>query len=160
MAAVSPRRFTFRSPNEGRDLAATLSQSCAMPEQVAFGLNELLLNAVEHGNLEISYAMKTELVLGGTWAAEIERRLELAPYRSRQVVVDVDTAGDEIVFTITDEGAGFAWERYLELAADRATDPHGRGIALSALMAFSSLTYKGRGNEVVCKAPVAEAPPA
>ena len=159
MAAVSPRRFTFRSPNEGRDLAATLSQSCAMPEQVAFGLNELLLNAVEHGNLEISYAEKTKLVIAGTWAAEVQRRLELAEYRARRVVVDVDAVGDQVVFTIKDEGPGFAWEGYLELAAERATDPHGRGIALSMLMAFSSVTYQGRGNEVVCTAALAAAPP-
>ena len=124
-----------------------------MPDQVAFGLNELLLNAVEHGNLEITYSQKTELVLAGTWVSEIERRLELVEYRNRQVVVEVETAGDQVVFTIKDEGHGFAWEPYRELAAERAKDPHGRGIALSALMAFSSLTYRGCGNEVVCTAP-------
>ena len=148
-------RFTFRTPDEGRNLVHSLSPACAMPEQVAFGLNELLLNAVEHGNLEITYSQKTALVLAGTWASEIERRLDLVEYRDRQVVVDVEAVGGEVAFTIKDEGHGFAWEPYLELAAARAADPHGRGIALSALMAFSSLTYRGCGNEVVCTAPQA-----
>jgi len=156
---VTRGQFLFQSADEGQELALALSVGCARPEQVAFGLNELLLNAVEHGNLEISYAEKTKLVIAGTWAAEVQRRLELAEYRARRVVVDVDAVGDQVVFTIKDEGPGFAWEGYLELAAERATDPHGRGIALSMLMAFSSVTYQGRGNEVVCTAALAAAPP-
>ncbi len=148
-------RFTFRSADEGRDLAHVLAEVCAMPEQVSFGLNEMMMNAVEHGNLEITYEQKTALVRAGTWSAEIERRLATEPYRDRCVVVELARSGNEAVFTIRDEGKGFDWTGYLSLTAKRAADPHGRGIALSAMMSFSSLTYLGCGNVVVCKAPLA-----
>jgi len=33
-----------------------------------------LINAVEHGNLQIGYELKTQLVAEGRWREEIERR--------------------------------------------------------------------------------------
>ena len=67
------------------------------------------------------------------------------PQRSIQKL----TEGEELRFTIRDEGAGFDWTGYLDFDPERALDPNGRGIAMSRLMSFSALDYRGKGNEVV-----------
>ena len=60
--------------------------------------------------------------------------------------------GNEIEFTISDEGAGFDWLPYLQLDPDRAFDLNGRGIAMANMLGFSSLEYQGAGNIVVARA--------
>jgi hypothetical protein len=47
------------------------------PRSAVYGLNELLINAVEHGNLGITYDEKIKLVVEGRLESEIERRLAL-----------------------------------------------------------------------------------
>jgi hypothetical protein len=47
---------------------------------------------------------------------------------------------------IYDEGHGFPWQNFLELSAERACDPNGRGIALARMMSFSQISYEGCGN--------------
>ena len=50
---------------------------------------------------------------------------------------------------ISDCGAGFEYKNYLEMSPERAFDPNGRGIAMSRMMSFDTLEYKGKGNQVV-----------
>ena len=56
---------------------------------------------------------------------------------------------EEVVFTITDEGAGFDASHYLEFDPERAFDPNGRGIAMAGKLAFSRIEYRRCGNQVV-----------
>ncbi len=144
-------RFRFRTLGEARNLAAFVANRCAEPERIVPGLSELLVNAVEHGNLGISYAEKTALVLAGTWEAEVERRLALHEQQDRFADVHVRTVRGELVITITDRGQGFDCSQYLEMSPERATDPNGRGIALARLLSFQNLEYLGAGNEVRCR---------
>ena len=117
------------------------------------GLQELLLNAVEHGNLGIRYEEKTQLVLEDRWKNEVERRLELPQYRERQASVTYakNTRTLTLTLTIRDQGAGFDWRKYLEFDTKRAFDPNGRGIAMARMMGFDSMEYQGNGNQVVVK---------
>ncbi len=141
--------FAFSTPEQAQSLATLLSAACPAPEQAALGLWEMLLNAVEHGNLEISYAEKTRYLEEGRMEAEIHRRLAEEPYRSRRVVAEIRRSGQELEISITDEGPGFDWQAYLELDPTRAFHSHGRGIAMAKRLSFSSLEYRGRGNQVV-----------
>jgi CheY-like chemotaxis protein len=157
MGRLERARFSFRTLDEAWNLAHFLAGPGAYPEPLAFGLNELMVNAVEHGNLEITYEQKGELLLHGCWSDEVERRLGLPEYRHRRAVIEVESTTEGQTFTVRDQGKGFAWQDYLELAPERATHPHGRGIALSTRLSFSSLVYQGVGNVVVCT-PYIEAP--
>lgn len=141
--------FRCRTLTEARDLAQGLARGFPDPERVVLGLQELLLNAVEHGNLAISYDDKTRLMVEGQWINEVERRIELSEYRDRSVTATFqrDTAG--IALTIQDQGAGFDWRKYLDFDPQRAFDPHGRGIAMSRMLSFDTLEYQGNGNRVV-----------
>lgn len=140
--------FRFRQVDEARALSSLLAKSCARPAQVVTGLWELLLNAVEHGNLDISYAEKSELLASDALRTEIALRLEDPAYAQRVVEVDVAHEAEEIVFTIRDQGRGFDPARYLDFEPERATHAHGRGIAMARGLSFTRLDYLGAGNIV------------
>ena len=139
--------FTFRTLDDARQIAVGLSYLCNSPETCSPGIAELLINAVEHGNLGITYAEKSELMRSGTWQDEIERRLKVQPWSSRQAQVSFHRQDDKIKLTISDEGAGFDWNPYLEFDPNRVFDLHGRGIAMTKLMGYS-VEYQGNGNTV------------
>ena len=113
------------------------------------GLSELLINAIEHGNLGISYAHKNLLKREGSWEAEITRRLSLPEYSGKKATVHFQRRNGLITFTITDQGQGFDWKKYLDFDPERAFDPNGRGIAMAGKIAFSRIEYQGTGNQVI-----------
>ena len=141
--------FRFSNLDDGRLLANFFAKACPAPERVVMGLQELLVNAVEHGNLDIRYQEKTKLVVEGGWLTEVERRLALPEYRDKWVGVLFERSREEIRFTISDQGNGFDWQRYLDFDPERAFDPHGRGIAMARHISFDRLEYQGNGNTVV-----------
>jgi hypothetical protein len=108
-----------------------------------------MVNAVEHGNLGVSYQEKSLLKWDGDWEAEIHRRLALPQFRDRFATIRLERTPESVVFTISDQGNGFEWHKFLIFDPDRAFDPNGRGIAMARMMSFSSLEYQGCGNVVV-----------
>ncbi len=77
MGLMEQSRFRFRTLEEARNLAFLIANCFPEPEAAVYGLNEMLINAVEHGNLGITYGEKTQLILEGRLRKEIERRLAL-----------------------------------------------------------------------------------
>ena len=75
-------------------------------------------------------------------------RLLQPAYRERRAHLTITAQPDAWVFTVEDEGSGFDWRKYLELAPERAFAPNGRGIALARQLAFHQLDYLGNGNRV------------
>ncbi|MQX37581.1 SpoIIE family protein phosphatase [Roseospira navarrensis] len=142
-------RFRFRTLAEAGDMAVALAATMPDPRRQVIGLSELMTNAVEHGNLGITYAEKSELLARKALEAEVAARLDDPAYRDRMVEVLFENRPDRIVLTITDEGEGFDWRRFLEMDAQRVFDAHGRGIALARSISFDTVEYRGRGNEVV-----------
>ena len=145
---MSEGKFTFRSLDEAREVATMLSSICPDPQRVVIGLSELLINAVEHGNLEISYDEKGKLKENGNWQEEVEKRLQMPEYASRSVSVEMEKNDSFVYFHISDDGEGFDFNSYLEMDPDRAFDNHGRGIAMSRMLSFDSLEYIDKGNQV------------
>lgn len=143
--------FSFRTQSEARDLAALVAHAAPDPTRVVLGLTELMLNAVEHGNLAITYEEKSRLIAADALTDEVEKRLTDGPYSGRAARLFLTRSNDEVEFVVQDEGKGFNWQPFLEMAPDRAFDTHGRGIAMSRLLSFDHIEYRGRGNEVVCR---------
>jgi CheY-like chemotaxis protein len=146
---LASAEYHFSTLDDIARLVPVLACLCPSPDTVAPGLSDLMVNAVEHGNLGISYKEKALLKWEGNWEGEIERRLGLPQYRDRFGTVRYQRLEDRIVFTITDQGEGFDWKRYLTFDPERAFDPNGRGIAMARMLSFSSLEYLGRGNVAV-----------
>lgn len=149
LGLLSQAEFRFATLGEAHSLVSLLAALCPEPERVTMGLSELLVNAIEHGNLGITYAEKSRLNCAGGWLEEVERRLLQPEYRQRTAKVSFQRADDEIRFTITDQGQGFVWRDYLQIDPARAFDANGRGIAMAKLISFSKLEYQGCGNQVI-----------
>ena len=114
-------------------------------------LQELLFNAIEHGNLEIVYQEKQEALAEGHYEQLLGRRLAQARLKDRRVRIHVaqDKEAKSLVYRITDEGKGFKWRSLLSRSQEvcESEDVNGRGIFLARSF-FSSLAYNDRGNEV------------
>lgn len=149
-------QFEIRTLAEARTLAAHLSQYFPQPQRVLLGIVEMLVNAVEHGNLGVNYEEKSALLHNAGWEAEINRRLELPEYRNRRVHIDLQKKSECIALTIRDEGAGFDWRPFLDIAPERVFDLHGRGIAMSRMTSFDTVEFRGCGNEVELRVNTAE----
>lgn len=145
---LSSAEFRFRTLSDARDLATVLANVTPDPERTVLGLSELMLNAVEHGNLGISYHEKSLLIRNNSFTDEVDRRLSDPTFANKQVVVHFKREPDALHFVITDQGNGFEWQRYLEFSPDRAFDLHGRGIAMANKLSFDHIQYIGCGNTV------------
>lgn len=148
LAPQASTTFELRNLNEADQLASMLANSCPDPGKVISGISELLINAIEHGNLHIGYAEKSDLKKKGKWREEIEHRLRQDEFRDKTASVKYNKHGKTITITITDQGKGFDWQQYLEFNPDRAFDCNGRGIAMANMLSFDELKYNDTGNEV------------
>lgn len=108
--------------------------------------NELLTNAVEHGNLGISYVEKTNwLAEGGDMINLILQKAKDPKYADRKIRIAYSIGKTTSKFIIKDDGDGFNWKT---LSSNVSNDEcHGRGISLSKEM-VKTLEYNEKGNEV------------
>jgi DNA-binding response OmpR family regulator len=116
--------------------------------ELSLALRELVLNAVEHGNLELTYEEKTHALETGTLDALLAERARTPPYRDRVVTVQVERRERRLSITIGDQGRGFDWKKLPD-----PNDPmnllaaHGRGVLLARL-SVDSLSYSEPGDQV------------
>ncbi|MBI3004132.1 MAG: response regulator [Ignavibacteriales bacterium] len=143
--------FRVRTLGEAEYLASRLANATPSPNNV-LGISEMLINAIEHGNLGISYADKTALVTNGTWRADVDRRLKLPENVSKYVRVTLNRNTTKLTLLIEDQGSGFDWQKYLNLDEIRVFDNHGRGIAISR--EYLELQFFPPGNKVLITIPL------
>lgn len=141
--------FTFKTLNEAESLACFIANCYPNPKRVVSGLAELLVNAVEHGNLAISYDEKSLLIKENKWLEEIHKRQELPEFQQKNVDVLLENQEKGITITITDQGKGFNWHKYLQIDPARAKDNHGRGIAQANATSFDRLIFNETGNQAI-----------
>ncbi|MDP2869271.1 MAG: response regulator, partial [Methyloversatilis sp.] len=148
MCALTRAEFEFATLQQATELSTLASLAAPQPENIVMGLSELLINAVEHGNLGITYAEKSRLRMEDRWQEEVERRLQLPQNAGKRARLTVERSATEVRFTVSDEGRGFDYTRYLDFDPERAFDPNGRGIAMARQLSFTRLDYIGSGNVV------------
>lgn len=141
-------QFDFRTLKEARNLGTFVAKAFPEPEKSVLGLTELLVNAVEHGNLGITYHDKSELTEQGQWEQEVERRLQLDEYRNKKASLKIEQNEQGIRALISDQGLGFDWQPYLDIDLSRIFDTHGRGIAMARGLSFDQVEFLGNGNQV------------
>lgn len=115
-------------------------------------LSEFLNNALEHGNLEISYAEKTAYMEEhGDIVTLIDQKRSEEKYKDRKITLSYFITRHHSTFSITDDGDGFDWRKYLEGKEEAQTDElHGRGINLSKDM-IQQIAYNDKGNQVTLR---------
>ena len=116
MGLMEQSRFHFRTLEEARNIAFLVANCFPEPEAAVYGLNEMLINAVEHGNLGITYAEKTQFILEGRHFEEIDRRLALPCNRNKWAYLSFEADENALHVLIKDQGAGFDWRPYLDIS--------------------------------------------
>ena len=139
-------RFLFRTLDDVLDLSQLVAGLCPDPAAVEIGLSELMLNAVEHGNLGIGFERKGHLMNAGTWRQELERLLRLPENLVRFGYLDVELRGDGVRFKVLDQGSGFDPQPYMNFNPERSVALHGRGIAIARMLAFPDLHFREEGS--------------
>jgi CheY-like chemotaxis protein len=148
---VERMQLSFSTLDDVRTVSFFLASCFPDPNSAMLGITELMLNAVEHGNLGITYAEKSELMHVGGWQDEVGRRLLLPENIAKRARVSFERDVSGLTLTIEDMGAGFNWDPFTEFDINRAGDSHGRGIAMSRMISFDDVTYTAPGNKVICR---------
>ncbi|MCB1166340.1 MAG: ATP-binding protein [Leptospiraceae bacterium] len=121
-----------------------------MQMTVRTSLREIIINAIEHGNLEITFDEKTAALEEGSYLALIEQRRNDERYKKRKVQIEYAIDSDRVAFRITDEGKGFDHRKMLqtdERELNAQYMAHGRGIMMT-VSAFDIVRYNEKGNRV------------
>ncbi len=120
-------------------------------------LIELIVNAVEHGSLEIFYQEKHEALAKDQYETLIQQRRQDPRFANRRVIIRAcyDKTARVLRYTVTDEGKGFRWKSFVTRADEPcdSRDANGRGVFLARAF-FPDVTYNERGNEVTFSVPL------
>ena len=115
-------------------------------------LQELVMNAVEHGCLELRYHDKIDAMAQDQYDELIQQRRTEAHFRDRRVTIRAtcDKRQQVLTYRIADEGKGFNWRSRMKSGLDVCPtgDASGRGIFLAHSF-FPDITYNDKGNEVM-----------
>lgn len=135
-----------------RNLESRLEPNMLFYIQIA--LQEVITNAIEHGNLEISFEKKTELVSKTENYSELVIK-EAHPkfLNERKVYLDYSLTREKVVYTVRDEGKGFDWKNTIfkinNFAAGTEFSSSCHGIGLRMIhKVFDSVEYNDAGNEI------------
>lgn len=114
--------------------------------RVGLALEEALLNALYHGNLEVSSSLKE--LPDNSFYDLANQRQALLPYSARRIEVAAVTTRDEARYVITDGGNGFDVANLPDPTdPENLTRPSGRGVML--MHAFmTDVHFNERGNQV------------
>jgi CheY-like chemotaxis protein len=131
-----------------RDLRKYLDSDTT--ELVRLSLIEMIINAIEHGNLEISYQEKSAALQVGSYVDFIARRQEDPRYKKRLVRIKYRINPCIASYTITDDGGGFDHSSFMKNEISDTNinlKPHGRGLYMSRKI-FDDVIYNEKGNSV------------
>ncbi|MCQ2248724.1 MAG: cyclic nucleotide-binding domain-containing protein [Treponema sp.] len=118
-------------------------------------LMEFLTNALEHGNLGITYEDKTRWLSSGRDILNLIASRNADPkYRERRIHISYSIGKSKSYFKIRDDGDGFDWRKFIEKngAEDEGEKFHGRGISLGMDL-VQRVSYNEKGNEVSFELP-------
>jgi CheY-like chemotaxis protein len=132
-----------------------------LPENVRLhvraALMELILNAIEHGSLEICYRDKRDALALDRYDALVAARKRDPRLAGRKVTASAwyDRRARIIRYSVSDEGKGFRWRPLLNRVGDgcRAEDANGRGLFLAQAF-FPDLSYNEACTEASFTVPV------
>jgi two-component system, sensor histidine kinase LadS len=134
-----------------RNLEGKLSHNEIVLLQIA--LQEILINAIEHGNLEIDYNTKTELKkTDSNYLNVLLQKGVEANKKNKKVFITYTLDDKKAMYSIVDQGKGFDWKHFMSLdvenfSGDLTKSYHGVGLQM-VKSAFDEISYNEKGNEV------------
>ena len=116
---------------------------------IAMAVHEALVNALDHGNLELESRMKGDLFLDEDPYLKLRAaRLADPVYASRLIEVRLALDTERFELEISDEGKGFDASHLTPLPGDSDMAPHfGRGLPL-ILLVMDEVHFNEKGNQI------------
>ncbi len=117
-------------------------------QKIRIGISEMVTNAIEHGNLEITGEEKFQATENDEYYDLLAKKLSDKKLSKRKVDVVVNITKKLLKVTIKDKGKGFDTSKIKKTHSEEDLYKlHGRGI-LIASMYFDKITYNQKGNVV------------
>lgn len=115
--------------------------------RIGTALHEVLVNAIEHGNLELSSDLR-ETGDRRAYLQLAEERRQQPPYRDRRVHITVTCSHEKAVYVVRDEGPGFD-PSLLPDPTDPANLERSTGRGLLLIRTFmDEVSFNQAGNEI------------
>ena len=152
-------RRTFNARAEELDIPSLVSHltdrlvpmGFAKPTNVdvlGMAFHEALVNALEHGCLELDSKLKGDLFADqDAYAAQLRSRLADPKYAQRAIQVETVLTTDSFVITIKDEGPGFDTSLVSTVTDVDLNKQCGRGLPL-ILLVMDQVEHSAKGNEI------------
>ena len=113
-------------------------------QQIKIGVQELIINAIEHGIIGLGSEKKYKLKRQGYLVYENYLSDQLKKQYQNNIEIHYESNNNEIKLIISDFGKGFDWNNGL---LEAKTKNEGKGLFI-AKSSFEKLTYNSIGNVV------------
>jgi two-component system, sensor histidine kinase LadS len=159
MKYLETERHTYRVENYlynaellSQRLVRNLNRYLEAQDVIALriALREILVNAIEHGNLDIKFDEKTQAIDTGNYLEIIQERQNDPRFIDRRILIDYALTEEGVTYVISDQGDGFDHATMVRAYADAAETyllSHGRGLLL-AMETFDEVSFNEVGNQV------------
>ena len=117
---------------------------------IRIAIREAIINAIEHGNLGLSFQEKTASQLSGGYFDLVKKRQKDPAFRERKVHVECSLEPKRVMYSVTDEGGGFDHRAMFNMDSESVENSmlmHGRGLLLIR-HAFDEVKFNERGNRI------------
>jgi PAS domain-containing protein len=143
--------YLITAEEVSKRLVANLGKHMSPSEitPLRIGIREIIINAIEHGNLNITFDEKTSATHGNQYMEFIASRQKDPLYRDKRVVVKFTMDSERVIYVIEDQGNGFNYRKALERAQEANNEElaHGRGLVM-AMGIFDKIKFNEKGNRV------------
>ncbi|RLD61521.1 MAG: hypothetical protein DRI95_14130 [Bacteroidetes bacterium] len=115
---------------------------------IELGLDELITNSVEHGNLGITFDEKVVASNDNTMLQLYAEKMKIKEFATRKIKVKYKLRKKYCEWTIIDQGKGFDWKLIPDpTKGAQLMELNGRGIFITHFL-FDKMEYLGKGNKV------------
>jgi CheY-like chemotaxis protein len=112
------------------------------------GLYEIIVNAIEHGNLGISSKDKSDAILGKRYSDLLSDKAKEADAEGKRVHISSSYTRKKLTVEVRDEGTGFRFRELPDMSdPNTIMSVNGRGIFLTSLY-FDKVEFREPGNTV------------
>lgn len=159
--ATTNTRYRFELENDPSLIAPLVNrvqqgmvnmQLCSPTQRMHIGiaLEEAIINAMYHGNLELPQHRLAEVrrhLHDGTVSSVVEERRQLEPYSNRRVHVAADLTRKRAQFVVGHQGKGFDVSQMPEASGEAIDSDQGRGLVLIQTF-MDEVVFSESGNEM------------
>ena len=115
---------------------------------IELGLDELITNSIEHGNLGITFEEKVRASDTNSISELYSQKMKNPELAERKVYIHFKQKDGYCEWLITDEGMGFDWRSIPDPThGAQLMELNGRGIFITNFL-FDEMEYLGKGNQV------------